>query len=212
MYPPSKKREALDLWFATYGEFSIAEFTAQLGYPDSGTMSRWIKADPRHDPGRAQYRSKPIAPKLEAIGRVAGGESVSSAARAVGLSRAQVRVSVNMYAEGGTAALLPKATVRRTAGMAKKKTAPGKAPYEAPPQIPAGLPDDPDELKAIIGRLEFDNAVLREALAVLKADPAFTPGGLARDEKAGAALALQPRYGAVAAHAALGLAIRPSTA
>ncbi|WP_317391311.1 hypothetical protein [Slackia piriformis] len=46
MYPPNKKREALDLWFATYGEFSIAEFTAQLGYPDSGTMSRWTRADP----------------------------------------------------------------------------------------------------------------------------------------------------------------------
>ena len=206
MYPPNKKREALDLWFATYGEFSIAEFTAQLGYPNSGTMSRWIKADPRHDPDRAQYRSKPIVPKLEAIRRVADGESISAAARAVGLSRAQVRVSVNMYAEGGTAALLPKATVRRTAGMAKKKTAPGKAPYETPPQVPAELPDDPDELKAIIGRLEFDNAVLREVLAVLKADPAFTPGSLARDEKAKAALALQPRYGAVAACAALGLA------
>ncbi len=40
MYPPNKKREALDLWFATYGEFSIAEFTAQLGYPNSGTMSK----------------------------------------------------------------------------------------------------------------------------------------------------------------------------
>ena len=206
MYPPNKKREALDLWFATCGEFSIAEFTAQLGYPDSGTMSRWTRADPRHDPDRAQYRSKPIAPKLEAIRRVAGGESVSSAARAVGPSRGQVRISVNMHAEGGTAALPPKATARRTAGMAKKKTAPGKAPYETPPQIPAELPDDPDELRAIIGRLEFDNAVLREALAVLKADPAFTPGGLARDEKARAALALQPRYGAVAACAALGLA------
>ncbi len=122
MYPPNKKREALGLWFATYGEFSMAEFTAQLGYPDSGTMSRWIRADPRHDPDRAQYRSKPIAPKLEAIGRVAGGESVSSAARAVGLSRGQVRISVNMYAEGGTAALPPKATARRAAGMAKKRT------------------------------------------------------------------------------------------
>lgn len=128
MYPPNKKREALDLWFATYGEFSIAEFTAQLGYPDSGTMSRWIRADPRHDPDRAQYRSKPIAPKLEAVRRVADGESISSAARAVGLSRAQVRISVNMYAEGGAAALLPKATVRRTAGMAKKKTAPARRP------------------------------------------------------------------------------------
>ena len=206
MYPPNKKREALDLWFATYGEFSIAEFTAQLGYPDSGTMSRWTRADPRHDPDRAQYRSKPIAPKLEAIRRVAGGESVSSAARAVGPSRGQVRISVSMHAEGGAAALPPKATARGTAGMAKKKTAPGKAPYETPPQIPAELPDDPDELKAIVGGLEFDNAVPREVLAVLKADPAFTPGGLARDEKARAALALQPRYGAVAACAALGLA------
>lgn len=45
MYPPNKKREALDPWFATYGEFSIAEFTAQLGYPNSGTMSRWIKVN-----------------------------------------------------------------------------------------------------------------------------------------------------------------------
>lgn len=38
MYPPNKKREALNLWFATYGEFSIAEFTAQLGHSDSKSI------------------------------------------------------------------------------------------------------------------------------------------------------------------------------
>lgn len=108
MYPPNKKRGALDLWFATYGEFSIAEFTAQLGYPNSETMSKWIRADPRHDPDRAQYCSKPIIPKLEAIRRVADGESISAAARAVGLSRAQVRASVNMYAEGGPPPCCPR--------------------------------------------------------------------------------------------------------
>lgn len=205
MYPPNKKREALDLWFATYGEFSIAEFTSQLGYPDRGTMSRWIRADPRHDPDRAQYRSKPVIAKLEAIRRVAGGQSVAAAAAAAGLPYDQARLSVKMFAEGGTAALLPKATVRRTAGMAKKKDT-RKAPYETPPEIPAELPDDPGELKAIIGRLEFDNAVLREVLAVLKADPAFAPGSLTRDERARAAFGLQPRYGAAAACAALGLA------
>ena len=50
--------------------------------------------------------------------------------------------------------------------MAKKKTAPSKAPYENPPRIRRELPDDPDEPRAIIGRLEFDNAVPREVLAV----------------------------------------------
>ena len=66
---------------ATCGEFSIAEFTAQLGYPNSGTMSRWIKADPPHDRHRAQYPQADRPEAQGAIGRIADGESISAAAR-----------------------------------------------------------------------------------------------------------------------------------
>ena len=40
-----------------------------------------------------------------------------------------------------------------------------------PPEVPAELPDDPAALKAIISELQMDNALLREVLDVLKADP-----------------------------------------
>lgn len=48
------------MWFAIFGEFSIEEFARQLGYPSAATMSRWIEDDPRRDPDKAQYRSKPV--------------------------------------------------------------------------------------------------------------------------------------------------------
>lgn len=107
MYDKRAKQDALDLWFSMPGEMSVDDFAAELGYPSGSTLRNWIKADPRHDPDKCQYRSKPVLPKLEAIRRVAEGATAAQAARETGLTPQQVRYSVGRYARGGTAALLP---------------------------------------------------------------------------------------------------------
>lgn len=79
-------------------------------------------------------------------------------------------------------------------------------PYARPPEVPDELPDDPAALKAIIGELRLDNAVLREVLDVLKADPGCVPSALTNREKATVAERLSGRFGAAAACRRLGLA------
>ena len=79
MYDKRAKQDALDLWFSMPGEMSVDDFAAELGYPSGSTLRNWIKADPRHDPDKCQYRSKPVLPKLEAIRRVAEGATASVA-------------------------------------------------------------------------------------------------------------------------------------
>ena len=64
MYDKRAKQDALDLWFSMPGEMSVDDFAAELGYPSGSTLRNWIKADPRHDPDKCQYRSKPVLPKL----------------------------------------------------------------------------------------------------------------------------------------------------
>lgn len=90
MYSQQAKQDALDLWFSMLGEISVADFVAELGYPSISAMHGWIKADPRNDPDKCQYRSKPILSKLEAIRRVAEGATLAQAARETGLPSHQV--------------------------------------------------------------------------------------------------------------------------
>lgn len=182
MYDKRAKQDALDLWFSMPGEMSVDDFAAELGYPSGSTLRNWIKADPRHDPDKCQYRSKPVLPKLEAIRRVAEGATAAQAARETGLTPQQVRYSVGRYARGGTAALLPAPARKRRKGEAvdegktRRASRPARPmPCEQPPGLPEELPDDPAALKAIIADLELSNAALREVLAVLKAGaPALT--------------------------------------
>ena len=63
MYDKRAEQDALDLWFSMPGEMSVDDFAAELGYPSGSTLRNWIKADPRHDPDKCQYRSKPVLPK-----------------------------------------------------------------------------------------------------------------------------------------------------
>lgn len=181
MYDKRAKQDALDLWFSMPGEMSVDDFAAELGYPSGSTLRNWIKADPRHDPDKCQYRSKPVLPKLEAIRRVAEGATAAQAARETGLTPQQVRYSVGRYARGGTAALLPAPARKRRKGEAvdegktRRASRPARPmPCEQPPGLPEELPDDPAALKAIIADLELSNAALREVLAVLKAGVSAT--------------------------------------
>lgn len=150
MYDKRAKQDALDLWFSMPGEMSVDDFAAELGYPSGSTLRNWIKADPRHDPDKCQYRSKPVLPKLEAIRRVAEGATAAQAARETGLTPQQVRYSVGRYARGGTAALLPAPARKRRKGEAvdegktRRASRPARPmPCEQPPGLPEELPDDP---------------------------------------------------------------------
>lgn len=103
-------------------------------------------------------------------------------------------------------ALLPKGRVEMAAGKRRTPEPRWGEPYARPPEVPDELPDDPAALKAIIGELRLDNAVLREVLDVLKADPGCVPSALTNREKATVAERLSGRFGAAAACRRLGLA------
>ena len=210
MYSRSDRQRALDLWFERPGEVSVARFVEELGYPSASAMAGWIRADPRHDPDKATYRSKPVLSKLEAIRRVAEGASCAQAGAPLGMTKAQVADAVARYARGGTAELLPKPRRKKEGPMAgtkaeSKAKAKERDPWLVPPEVPAELPEDPAALKAIVRELQLDNATLREVLAVLKADPGCEPPCLTTAEKAEAVRALAPRFGVSAACARLGL-------
>ena len=111
-YSKREREEALDLRFAMAGEMSMEEFVAELGYPTRRCLARWAREDPRFDPDRAQHRSRPVPSRLEAIRRVSEGASWAEAGRSAGISASHVGNLVRTCAEGGTAALLPRATVR----------------------------------------------------------------------------------------------------
>lgn len=160
MYDKRAKQDALDLWFSMPGEMSVDDFAAELGVPFGSTLRNWIKADPRHDPDKCQYRSKPVLPKLEAIRRVAEGATAAQAARETGLTPQQVRYSVGRYARGGTAALLPGAREEEEEGRGRGRgeDPPGRAgrPARCPASSRRGCrrscPTTRRALKAIIAR------------------------------------------------------------
>ena len=210
MYSDEKRAEALDLWFALAGTISVDDFVAELGYPCAGTMRLWIRGDPRHDPDKPQWRSRPVLTKLEAIRRVAEGEPACRVARDLGTSDRVVGYWADRYAEGGTAALLPRATLRKGAGMAGRRKGAGRPPapvMQAPPPAALGeLPDDPAALKAMVEELRMDNALLREVLDVLKADPGCDPADLTNRERAAAVAALEGRFPLPALRSRLGIA------
>ena len=194
-YSEEKKAEALDLWFALEGTIPLEEFVAELGYPSRTCLRGWIRADPRYDPDKPTYKSKTVLTKLEAIRRVAGGEPVARVGREIGATN--VASWVSRFAEGGTAALLPKPRKRKGDAVAGRKKGEGRRPapvMQRPPEVPAELPDDPAALKAIIFELQMDNALLREVLDVLKADPGCDPADLTSAERAAVVAALEGRF------------------
>lgn len=197
MYTLEQRQFAVDLWFEMYGTISLDDFVAELGWPTRPCLTNWIKKDPRYDPDRAQYNSKSLPTKLEIVRRLADGETYAAVAKDYGISRVSASKFYKMYAAGGASALIPQPTIRRAA-MSKKPTVSNKpkqkAPFERPPKIPKNLPDDPEILKAIIGQLEMDNAILREVLDVLKADPGCDPNHLNSKEKAVIICNLENRF------------------
>lgn len=206
MYNSEKKAEALDLWFGMAGSISIGDFVEELGYPSRTCLQAWIKDDPRYDPDKPTYKSKPILTKLEAIRRVADGEPVAKVGRDIGATN--VGQWVSRFAEGGTASLLPQPRRGKEADVAGRKKGAGRRPAPVMlkgPDVPAELPDDPEALKAIVRELQMDNAILREVLDVLKADPGCDPADLTAAERSGVAASLEGRFPIAALRGRLGL-------
>lgn len=206
-YSEQERTEALDLWFALEGTVSLEDFVAELGYPSRACLRGWIKADPRYDPDKPTYKSKPILTKLEAIRRVSEGEPVSRVCREVGSTC--VPVWVSKFAEGGTAALLPQPRRGRGDVVAGRERGAGRRTsplMQGPPEVPAELPDDPAALKAIVRELQMDNALLREVLDVLKADPGCDPADLTSAERAAAVASLEGRFPLDALRGRVGIA------
>ena len=207
MYNQEDKAEALDLWFAMAGTISIEDFVEELGYPSRSCMQGWINEDPRRDPDKPTYKSKPVLTKLEAIRRVADGEPARRVGRDVGATN--VGQWVSKFAEGGTAALLPRPRKGKGGQVAGRKKGAGRRPapvMQGPPEVPAELPDDPAALKAIISELQMDNALLREVLDVLKADPGCDPADLTSAERAAAVASLEGRFPLDALRGRVGIA------
>ena len=207
MYNQEDKAEALDLWFAMAGTISIEDFVEELGYPSRSCMQGWINEDPRRDPDKPTYKSKPVLTKLEAIRRVADGEPARRVGRDVGATN--VGRWVSKFAEGGTAALLPRPRKGKGGQVAGRKKGAGRRPapvMQGPPEVPAELPDDPAALKAIISELQMDNALLREVLDVLKADPGCDPADLTGAERAAAVASLEGRFPLPALRERMGIA------
>ena len=116
------------------------DFVAELGYPSAGCMRGWIRRDPRRDPDRATYKSRPVLTKLECIRRVSEGQSCARAGAAAGVGASTVAYWADRYARGGTAALLPASRVGRGSGMAGRARGEGRRPapvMQAPPGVPA---------------------------------------------------------------------------
>lgn len=203
MYSDKMRQEALDLWFATFGEMSLSQFVEELGYPSRACLENWIKEDPRHDPDKACYKSKPILTKLEAIKRVSEGQHCSQVARDLNMDVGMVKRSVDQFAAGGTAALLPKTRKKKEAPVAQKRKL---DPYEIPLDIPEVLPDDPQELKKIINDLQLDNAILREVLDVLKVAQAIEDKPVANKVKTEVVARLEKDFGAQKTCTRMGLA------
>lgn len=209
-YSHDEKMLALDLWFEMHGTMPVADFVEELGYPCETTMCNWIREDPRRDPDRRFYKSKPVLTKLEAIRRVADGEPARRVCRDIGVSDSTVGSWVDRYARGGTAALLPppRPTGKGT-GMAGNRKGEGRRPapvMQGPPPAATGeLPDDPAALKAMVEELRMDNALLREVLDVLKADPGCDPADLTSAERTAAVAALEDRFPLPALRARMGI-------
>ncbi len=213
MYDKRAKQDALDLWFSMPGEMSVDDFAAELGYPSGSTLRNWIKADPRHDPDKCQYRSKPVLPKLEAIRRVAEGATAARAARETGLTPSRCATAWEGTPEGARRRCCQRPRGRRKGEAVDEGRPAGRAgrPARCPASSRRGCrrscPTTRRRSRRSSPTWSSSNAALREVLAVLKAGaPALTNA-----EAAGCASGLEGAFGAAAACAAWARPAPPTT-
>ena len=130
-------------------------------------------ASPRKDAVRLTSQEKTAA-----VRRVLDGEHYRAVAEDVGCAPATLLKWRRAYDRRGEAGLMTEEDARRRVEMRSAD----------------GLPDDPDELKAMVLELQFQADLAREMLEIVKKDPGADPESLSAREKTMLAKRLRPAY------------------
>ena len=175
MFGEGQRQKAVDMYFRE--GMTLKKVIAELGYQSEGCLTNWIARDPRH--GRSPSYTLDV--KARAARRVIAGEHYADVAKDVGCSATSVRKWVDAYEREGIGGLMNMGDGIRV------------------PAMDDGC-DDPMELKRQIAALRLENAVMREAIAVLKAgDPRLDPCELTNREKTRVVERIRGEFGPEAA-------------
>lgn len=150
---------------------------AMGGVPTGRTVRRWREAAAR---GPRPHKERVLfgdVEKAAAVRRVLAGEAPRAVAEDIGAHATTVRNWVRAAAPGGEAR-----AVRDDRAKAR------------PPAGAPALPDDPEELKAMVLELRFQVDLRDALLDVLKKDPGADPSALSNRERAELVGALRPAY------------------
>lgn len=116
--------------------------------------------------------------KLAAVRRVLDGERYRAVAEDVGCAPSTLLNWRRAHADRGGVGLVTEDEARRRVEMRSAD----------------GLPDDPEELKAMVLELQFQADLAREMLEIVKKDPGADPESLSAREKTVLARRLRPAY------------------
>lgn len=147
-----------------------AASAAMGGSPSKRTIQDWrlARSDGR-EPGAGRVRLGPEE-KASAARRVLSGEAVRAVANDVGASGKAVRGWARDAAARGEVAAVTEEDARERVRM----------------RSAGGLPDDPEELKAMVLELRFQADLARELLEVVKKRPRRRPVGPLEQGEGGA--------------------------
>lgn len=169
-----ERSRAVELFFES--RMIQQQVVDELGYPTRQCLERWLSADSRYHAQNFRRAFYPAGLKLEAVRRAMGGEEPRSVAADLGVKPAgSVCNWLRTYAADGERGLMPK-----------------KRSVQEPVRRPqSDIPSDPELLRRRCEELELENAVTKEMLDVLKADPRASAGNLTTKEHVRAVDALR---------------------
>lgn len=162
MHTPEFKARALKVLEECNGSCDLA--ARKLKVVCARTLHRWRCEQAK--PAKKRYRRLSASQKRAVAKQLQEGASASLLADDYGVSITTIYNIRNEYCTG--AALAPAAA---------------KGSAEMPRLDPADLPDDVEELRKRCLELEMDNAILRQAIGILKKDPSVDPSELTNREK-----------------------------
>ena len=176
MYDKETRERALAL--VASGLSPRAASRAMGGRPCATCIVKWLAGEvpgSRRSRPRLRWSSQD---KLAAVRRVLAGERYREVAGDVGCAPTTVLGWRKAFLERGEAAFVTADDVRARTAM----------------RGPGGLPDDPDELKAMVVELQFQVDLRDELLEIVKKDPGADPSALSSRERAELVGALRPAY------------------
>jgi putative transposase len=176
MYSREQRELAVERFFAS-GK-SLKGVVDELGYPTRQCLHDWVRADPRYVPPASHAEPYPFDVRMRAVGLMRSGVPARDVAERLGVSGlSSVYAWAEAYWRGGAAALSGTGGVVRMRDDAAGAAAGGG-----------------EDLRERVRRLELENAVLREVLAALKADPRSGGTELSNREEARVAARLRAEF------------------